>query len=146
MDAISRKRPTRSGNFAIVHDSFDAMSKEGNEVVDIRRLFTRFRPARGARGHTVWWSAVTVVLLTTAGSAQRPHPRADVKGRPADGLSVELQPPLGSQRRASLNVLPPTAEAKISSTVGRDEPAYHAMSNSSGFRMNNPNHQVSADF
>src|SRR5262249_17812832 len=54
--------------------------------------------------------------------------------------------PLVPPQNAGLGALPPPAQARISSTVGKDEPIYHAVAQSGGFRMENPDHHLTAEF
>ena len=42
--------------------------------------------------------------------------------------------------------LPAAAQAQISAEIGADERAYHAVANRHGFRVDNANHEVSAEF
>jgi uncharacterized repeat protein (TIGR01451 family) len=47
---------------------------------------------------------------------------------------------------AKLTGLPLAAQAQISATLGRDQSSYHAVPRASGFRMENKNHRLAADF
>jgi uncharacterized repeat protein (TIGR01451 family) len=46
----------------------------------------------------------------------------------------------------ALSRLPVPAQARISSVVGRDDSGYHAFAHARGFRAQNPEHHLSADF
>jgi uncharacterized repeat protein (TIGR01451 family) len=80
----------------------------------------------------------------------------------ASGLSVLSTPDAGevtgpslpSERRltrnpaesAALSRLPLAEQARISSVLGRDDSGYHAFTHPRGFRAQNPEHQLAADF
>jgi hypothetical protein len=123
------------------------MSKEGFVMIVTRKPAADFRPPRGARAHTLWSTAVTVVLLTAVSIAHRsPHPSDIVPARPTVGASAGYISPLASPRTFSLGPLPPPAEARISAAIGEDERAYHAVAHPRGLRMENANHHLSAEF
>ncbi len=60
---------------------------------------------------------------------------------PATSLS-----PSGHETKSDLSSLPITAQATISGVLGRNDPAYHAIATSGGFRSENPAHGLTADF
>ena len=47
---------------------------------------------------------------------------------------------------AKLSGMPLAAQAQISAVLGRDQSSYHAVPRASGFRMENKNHRLAADF
>ena len=47
---------------------------------------------------------------------------------------------------AKLSDMPLAAQAQISAVLGRDQSSYHAVPRASGFRMENKNHRLAADF
>ena len=112
-----------------------------------RKLSSHFGQLQAGRVRSGSWTALAVVLLTTVGVAQRsPNPSEVTLDAPEPGPSVVSKKPVASARSHDPGALPPVAQAQISAAIGEDERAYHAIAQPLGFRMENPNNALSAEF
>ena len=94
------------------------------------------------------WLAVFLALVGIA-------ERAPAQSLSSERAAAPERPPVDatrtpdsqpSRQSSDVTALPPASQALISATLGKDQPAYHAVSQPDGFRMENSNHGVSALF
>jgi trimeric autotransporter adhesin len=110
-----------------------------------RRRSAHFGNVGAARSGLL--TALVLVLLTTAGGAQRSLNFSNIiDDRSDQRLPADSNQPLGPTRNPGIGALPPVAQAQISAAIGEDERAYHALAQLHGFRLDNANHDVSAEF
>ena len=112
-----------------------------------RRGSARFGTFGTARARSGCWTALTLLLLGAVVGAQHP---ASLAGTITDRR--DQRSPLHAAELPATAVhpgmagLPAAAQAQISAEIGADERAYHAVANRQGFRVDNANHEVSAEF
>ncbi len=109
-----------------------------------RRLSSTLGMSRAARVCRGWWTALAVVLVTTAGIAE--HNSEIAPHRQGRGSPTDTNVTSNGSRQSGVDVLPPLAKGRISAAIGEDVRAYHAVAQSGVIRLDNADQALSAVF
>jgi hypothetical protein len=111
-----------------------------------RNLYTRIRRSRAGHTRTGCWTALVIVLLTTAGLAEHGPSRSDATHNRRGQTALDARTPTGPASSSDIVALPALARAHISAAIGKDDATYHVMALADGFRMAAAERDVSAEF
>jgi hypothetical protein len=85
-------------------------------------------------------------MLTTIGFAHDGQLVSNADPRVGSRTTTGAQPSAEVRRTGGGGPLPVSAQAHISSAIGKDQEVYHAARDAAGVRLRNPDHGVSANF